>query len=164
MEKNVNNSNDNNLTPSDNQIDPTYEKKKIIISYAITIFVIISISIGLIFIFLGIRDFFSTSYSKELKYRYLADAFTIPAIVFIFLGFLFIVSSKGIFTGLGYGLNRLGRFLLPFIFRKDITYAQYIENKEYKLNKVLTFSSFIVGFILLITAIIFIILFYNASN
>ena len=130
---------------------------KTILKYAITI----TIAGGLVFAVLGINGFFLGGYDKAQYYRKLSDAFTIPGLLLIFLAFLFFVSQQGAFTGLGYALRHVARMLLPFIIRKDITYAEYVERRE-KRKAISTFLCFIlVGAAFLIVGVIFIFSFYK---
>ena len=126
----------------------------------------LAVAAGVIIFSLWLRDFFTPKvYIDSLtKYRYLADAFTIPGVVYVCIGLMFIAAQHGAFDGLGYVLRRVAKFLLPFIFRKDITYAEYIEEKKSKQKVVHVLSLFIVGVALLIVAVIFIILFYRIYN
>ena len=128
-----------------------------LIMYAVEI----GIATGLFFITLSIRDFFSADLDLITKYRYLSDAFTIPAITFIMIGFLILLAGQGAFDGVGYGIRRLGRALLPFLIKKDETYAEYLEKRKARQKGLQYLSFVIVGTIFLIPAIIFIILFYQ---
>ena len=120
-----------------------------------------AVASGLAILSLYLRDVFITTPDTMTLYRYLADAFTIPGIVFIMLGFLVILSAHGAFLGLGYIFKRAGRVLLPFIFRKDETYYEYLEARK-EHHRSLRFLSFmIVGLIFMAAAIVFIILFYK---
>ncbi len=118
---------------------------------------------GLFFATLLIRNFFEQKFPKETTYRYLADAFTIPGVVFILIGVLVILVSQGAFNGIGYAMRHLGRMLFPFFIRKDITYYEYLQNRKAARKTVSYLSFLIVGSVFLIGAVIFIILFYQAS-
>ena len=100
-------------------------------------------------------------YHQMTMYRYLADAFTVPGIVFICIGLLVVLAGQGAFTGLGYIFRRMGRWLLPFLVKKDMTYAEYLDSRKER-QKTLWFLSFIIiGIIFLAVAVVFIILFYQ---
>lgn len=139
---------------------PFKERKRIwpfIIRYAVCI----AVGVGLFFLTLYLRNFFTDELSQANYYRYLADAFTIPGILFIFLALLFVVAAKGAFRGLGYALRHVGRMLLPFIIKKDITYAEYLEGHETRKNGSIVLTFLIVGALFMIGAIVFIALFYK---
>ena len=121
----------------------------------------IAVATGLVFVFLSIRDVFTIPVDQVTLYRYLADAFTIPGVLFIMLGLLIILSVHGAFIGLGYVFRRMGRVLLPFIFKKDMTYGEYLDSRKEKQKSAQSISFFIVGTVFLIVAIVFIVLFYQ---
>ena len=136
--------------------EPTYWWVTLIIY-----FIEVAIATGLVFLTLGLRDVFATTLDQMTLYRYLADAFTIPGIVFLCLGLLIILAGQGAFVGLGYIFRRMGKFLLPFLFRKDMTYAEYLESRKEKQKSLWFVSFLIVGAVFMIVAIVFIILFYQ---
>ena len=126
----------------------------------------LAIATGVIFLSLWLRDFLDPSmhFDKMTTYRYLADAFTVPGVVYVCIGLLIIFAQHGAFDGIGYALRRAARFLLPFIFRKDVTYSEYLEERRAKQKTVRVLSLFIVGVALIIVAVVFIILFYKHYN
>ena len=156
----------NNNTPIPNEgIEDKPEIEKydahrilwVLLKYAITI----AVGVGIFFLVLVLRDFFTTHLSQANYYRYLADAFTIPGMMYLCLAVLVFVSKKGAFTGLVYALRHVGRMLLPFIIRKDLTYAEYLELRDQRqgFNVILCF--FLVGIAFLIGAAVCIIIFYQ---
>ena len=88
------------------------------------------VATGLCFLTLWLRNFFTVHYDKATTYRFLADAFTIPGIVFILIGVLVILSVQGAFDGLGYVMRRLFRSIFPFIVKTDETYYDYLERRR----------------------------------
>ena len=142
------------------EIEIIEEPKKylwVILKYGITALV----ATGFVFAVLGLRNFFTANLSDSDRFRYLADAFTIPGITFLFLALLIMVSRKGAFTGLGYAVRHLFRMLLPFLIKKDITYEEYLKSKENSRANSMTLCFFIIGGILMIVAIIFVAIFYQ---
>ena len=132
----------------------------VLLKYGITILV----AVGFVFAVLGIRNFFSSELSNSDKYKYLADAFTIPGMVFISLALLILVSRKGAFTGLGYAVRHLVRMLVPFIVKKDVTYEEYLKSKEDRKANSMVLCFFIVGAIMMVMAIVFVAIFYQCSD
>lgn len=96
--------------------------------------------------------------------RILADAFTIPGMLFILVGCLVWVSGDGFFDGISYALSYTVKLLVPGTEKKMPQYADYIAMKAEKREKnQFSFAFlFIVGGIYLLIAIIFIILYYSA--
>ena len=115
---------------------------------------------------LWLRDYFNPNVYIDTmnKYRYWADAFTIPGVLYVCIGLLYIFDHEGAFDGLGYVLRRAARVLLPFFFKKDKTYAEYIEERRARQKTIRVFSLLIVGGVLLGVAVIFIILFFKIYN
>lgn len=172
MENNLPEENKEELQPQEEQ-DPTLkaileeeeeelprDTRKIVfnvLKYVITFLV----AGGLVFAVLGINSFFQGGYDKAQMYRKLADAFSVPGLLFILFGLMAFVAQKGAFTGLGYALRHLGRMLFPFLIKKDITYAEYIENKEQRKTVSMILCFLLIGAVYLIVGVIFIFLFYK---
>ena len=129
----------------------------VVIKYAITYIV----ALGVFFLTLYLRNFFISDLGKAEYYRVLSDAFTIPGIMFISLSILAFVSKKGAFTGLVYALRHVGRMLLPFIIKNDLSYAEYLEAREHRKGLSIVLCFFIVGITFLIGAVVCIIIFYQ---
>ena len=145
---------------NDERIEIIEEKPRYwltILKYGITFLV----ATGFVFVILWINNFWAGGFDKAQFYRKLSDAFSIPGLMFIFLALLLFVSQKGAFTGLGYALRHLARMLLPFIIKKDLTYAEYIENKEHRKAISMIVCFLLVGAVFLTVGIIFIFVFYK---
>ena len=130
---------------------------KTILKYAITV----TIAAGLVFAVLGINGFFLGGFNKAQFYRKLSDAFTVPGLILILLALLFLVASKGAFTGLGYALRHVLRMLMPFFIKKDISYAEYLENREHRKTVSIILCFLIIGAVFLTVGIVFIFFFYK---
>ncbi len=128
-----------------------------LIEYGVTF----SIATGLVFLTLWLRNAFQGNIDQTTMYRYLADAFTIPGMLFILLSILVLIANKGAFAGIGYGLRHLARMLLPFLIRKDITYAEYLQKIESRKSTSIILCFLFVGLAFFSVAIVFIILFFN---
>ena len=113
---------------------------------------------------LAIRDFFDGGLDKLTTYRYLSDAFTIPGMTFLCLALLVLFAKQGAFTGILYALRHVGRMIVPFLVRKDITYAEYLALHDKKKGFAPLLCFFVVGGVCIAISIIFIILFSNVEN
>lgn len=154
----------NNHIPSEGREDkPEFDRDEgrniwlIILKYAITY----AVALGIFFLTLTLRNFFTDKLTPANYYRYLSDAFTIPGATFICLALLVFVSKKGAFTGLMYALRHVGRMLLPFLIKNDLSYAEYLEARENRKGLSIILCFFIVGGTFLIGALVCIILFYQ---
>ena len=110
-----------------------------------------------------------TTYSYNLagaatqaeRIRILADAFSIPGIVLIMVGFLVIVSNDGFFNGLTYSLTYAIRMLIPGRGMKKMErYYDYVEARS-KRPKARSGFLFVVGGIFLVVGLVFTVLFYR---
>ena len=127
---------------------------------ALIIYLICSlIAFGVVMLSLSLRDVFKGGIDKLTLLRYLADAFTFPAAIFISIGLLTLISRQGAFNGLLYALRHVGRMFVPFLIRKDVTYAEYLERRERRKSNRPILCFFVVGGVCLLVAVIFIIVF-----
>ena len=158
--KEIDEASEQTISKDDEELDVEEPSQiwKTLLKYGITILV----GAALVFAVLGINSFFSTpNMSKAEYFRKLSDAFTVPGLFFILLSLLILVSSKGAFTGIGYALRHVARMLLPFLVKKDITYAEYVENKKKHTAVSMIICFLLVGTILLVVGIILIRYFYK---
>lgn len=97
---------------------------KIILGY------IVSLAVGALalLIVLFAYGYFGMTVWEE-KCKVLCDAFTVPGLLLMLFSALVFLSNQGAFTGIGYGLGRFFRMLIPFMKHKDETYAEYKERK-----------------------------------
>lgn len=129
--------------------------KKIIIKYGISLVV----GAALVLLFLDLNGFYVAETILE-KYKLLADAFTIPGVVFIMVAALVWVSTTGFFDILSYALGRAFRALVPGgAARSPESYHDY---KEKKAEARFSGYSFILytGIIFLVIGIVFTVLFF----
>ncbi|MGN0999666.1 MAG: DUF3899 domain-containing protein [Faecousia sp.] len=94
------------------------------------------------------------------KFRYLADAFTVPGVLLVMAGALVWASNQGAMDGLGYSVGNAVRSLIPGGRAKpDETYADYVERK--RANRVKGYGFlFLSGGIAVAIALVFMVLFY----
>lgn len=113
------------------------------------------VAIGIFFIVISIHNIYSETEFKNIMH-YLSDGFVVPGILFIGAGFIVMLSNMGAFYGIGYALKHLFVMLLPFLTKKEETYAQYLEKRK-QIHGYLFL--FIVGGIFFITGIVFLIIY-----
>lgn len=116
---------------------------------------------GIAYLYISLREFPAESAAEN--YRMLADAFTIPGLLFIMFGALLWAAGKGALDGIGYALGYALRALLPGgRFVKEGTFAEYLEEKKAKRKKAAAYSFlFFTGVAFLIVSGVFIYLFYK---
>lgn len=102
---------------------------------------------------------FSTQSPME-QYRILCDAFTIPGVIAVMLGFLMMVANDGFFLGLSYCVGVAWKALLPGGRLKIQRYGDYVAERKGKKVKGFGFL-FVVGGICLAAALVFLVLFYQ---
>ena len=125
------------------------------------------ISIGfalmLIWLYCSSRDLFLQSAME--RWRILCDAFTIPGLTFIMIGFLMMIAGEGFFDMLGYACSKaVGMFLPGRGFSEDgEKYYDYVQRKRGKRPSGFGFL-FVVGGILMAFALLFMFLFYRVYN
>ena len=116
---------------------------------------------GLAYLYLALRDF--PSEDAVENYRMLADATTVPGILFIMSGALVWASSLGALDGVSYALGKAVRALIPGgRFREDEKYADYVERRREKAKK----SAgprflFVTGAVFMVISLFFVFMFYR---
>ncbi len=98
------------------------------------------------------------------NYRILADAFTVPALLFLMFGALLWAAGKGAVDGVSYAFTWAIKSLLPGarLASKDLSYAAYVEEKREKRKKSRGFSFlFFCGLGFMAVTAVFIFLFYK---
>ena len=128
--------------------------KSTILKYLVA--VAIGASITLLFLYLN--DFFVAS-QLEVKYKLLADAFTIPGLLYIMLSVLLFVSSQGTFDILTFGIGKFTKSLIPMSHKNVESFYDYKTRKDEGRIKGYSFILF-TGIAFTVTAIVFTILFY----
>ena len=131
--------------------------KKIIIKYSISLV----IGAALVLLFLDLNGFYLAETMLE-KYKLIADAFTIPGVIFIMVGALVWVSTTGFFDILSYALGRAARSLIPGGAAKEA--ESFHDYKARKVDARFSGYAFILytGLLFLVVSIIFTILFFCA--
>lgn len=133
--------------------------KKILIKYGTSFL----LGGGLFFLYLYSREFPSTEASEN--YLMLADAATIPGLLFVMFGALIWAASLGAMDGLSYVLSHAFRALIPCArTEKEETYAEHLEKRREKYGKSRGYGFlFLTGVVFLVVAIVFIALFYSCN-
>lgn len=103
-------------------------------------------------------------YSRALpslqQYRLLCDAFTIPGVILIMVGFLVMIANAGNFTGLAYAAKHAVKMLLPFGSKKQERYYDYYQRKQ-EQGRIKSYGFlFITGLAFMAVAMVFFTLFY----
>ena len=106
----------------------------------------------------------ATAESDLLRYRILADAFTVPGVAFLMLGLLVWVSTTGFFDGLSYALRRFGR-IFTFQGASDATMKKYYDYKMERAGKRYSGYSCILisGAVFFAIALVFLVLYYQVK-
>lgn len=159
---NIEESNENNKIENQPnfEVDEFRSRKKRLVIF-LKYFITSGVAAGIVVVSLHLRNYFAGNLNLLTTYRFLADAFTFPAAFFILLGLLVLIARQGTFNGLLYALRHVGRMMLPFLIRDDITYAEFLDGRgEHKKGGMLL-CFFIVGGVSLVLALIFILLFVS---
>lgn len=116
---------------------------------------------GLVYLYLALRDFPADDAVEN--YRMLADATTVPGILFLMSGALVWASSLGALDGISYALGKAVRALIPGgRFREDEKYADYVERRREKAKKSSGYRFlFVVGAVFMVVSLFFILMFYR---
>lgn len=96
------------------------------------------------------------------RYRLLSNAFTIPGSILVMLGLLILISSTGVYNGLGYAMRWLRMTLLPLDTVKHEKYYDYVQRKR-SIPKLHGGFLMVVGGAFLAIAVAFLILFYQVK-
>ena len=117
----------------------------------------------LIWIYCSSRDLFLLSPME--RWRTLCDAFTLPGLTYIMVGFLIMIANEGFFDMLSYACSKaVGMFLPGKGFSDDgEKYYEYVQRKKENRTKGFGFL-FVVGGILMAFALLFLFLFYRLYN
>ena len=132
--------------------------KKTLISYAVTT------SIGLLaaYAIMSMQGLF-TEPDVAVRYRILADAFSVPGVILMCFAGLVWVSSDGFFDALGYTAARVGGMFIPAYRAKHENYLTYKQRKNKERSEKESGS---IGFLLFvglgffIIAIVFFVLYH----
>ena len=94
------------------------------------------------------------------QYRVLCDGFSIPGILMILFAMLFSLNNLGALDTIAYLMSFLPRMIAPGAFGEPEQLLDYVEARRAKRTKGYGFL-YIVGFIFLGIAIVFLVLFYS---
>ena len=117
----------------------------------------------LVYIYCSSRNLFQMEIMEV--WRTLCDAFTIPGLTLIMVGFLLMVANEGFFDMLGYAFSKAAGIFLPGRgFSEDgEKYYDYVQRKREKRATGFGFL-FVVGGVCMALALLFLILFYRLYN
>ena len=130
-----------------------------LVKYGITF----AIGFAMIWVYCSSRDLFQQPIME--RWRILCDAFTIPGLTFVMIGFLIMVANEGFFDMLSYAASKaVGVFLPGRGFSEDgEKYYDYVQRKRGKRATGFGFL-FVVGCVLMAFALLFMFLFYRLYN
>ncbi len=132
--------------------------KKALIKYAIAL----AIGAGLALLCLSLNDYGGAMEAVE-RYRLLADAFTVPGVVFVLVAGLVHVSTDGFFDMLSFGFKKAGEMLIPFMKHSKESFYDYKTRKNG--NRLSGYSFiFFTGLAFLAVAVVFLILYFQVSG
>ncbi len=96
------------------------------------------------------------------RWRILCDAFTIPGLTLIMVGFLLMIANEGFFDMLSYACSKAVGMFLPGrgFSEKDEKYYDYVQRKKDKRATGFGFL-FVVGGVCMALAMLFMFLFYR---
>ena len=116
---------------------------------------------GIVYLYLSLREFPAAD-AKE-NYRMIADATTVPGMLYIMSGALAWASSLGALDGISYALRNAFRALIPGArLREDEKYADYVEKRREKAKKSSGYGFlFITGAVFMAVSLFFILMFYR---
>ena len=120
---------------------------------------LITVLVGAIFVVtaLWLRDFTELTEKVDI-YKALADAFSIPGVIFPMVALLIVLTNEGSLTAVGWMVKRAVNLLIPLSKKEFTSYREYYENRK----KITGFSFILfVGLGYLLIAIIFTILFFT---
>ncbi len=129
--------------------------QSLMLKYGITVIV----AGAIVWLVLDLHEF-SRAMPLLEQYRLLCDAFTIPGIILIMLGFLVMISNAGNFLGLGYAVKHAVKMLIPFGNKKDERYYDYYQRKQEQGKAKGYGFLFVTGLLFMAVALVFFTLFY----
>lgn len=131
--------------------------KGILLKYGITAL------IGALMVYTVLQTYgYADAATQVDKVLILSNAFTIPGVILIMVGFLVIASNEGAFNGISYAMSYAVKMLVPGAAgaSKQERYGDYVMRKREK-GKAKTGFIFLVGLVYLVIAIVFTVLFYQ---
>ena len=134
--------------------------KKLLLRCGITAVV----AAGIATVYLWLNGFF-TETELILRYRDLANAFTMAGVLLLGVGALVWVSTTGFFDGIGYALKHLGSMLIPGYFGREKRYGDYKAEMADKRSGTSAWDAMahflIIGAVCMAVTAIFMILFFR---
>ena len=130
--------------------------KKTLTKYVVTV----AVAAGMVLLTLNLHGFSELTGRKE-QILLLANAFTIPGVILVMLGFLVMVANGGFFNGVAYAVTYAVRLLIPGPNKGGERYGDYVERKR-AAGKVKGYGFlFITGVVFVLIAVVFTVLFYT---
>lgn len=117
-------------------------------------------SVGAVVTWWYINSHWSSDLALVDEYRVLCDGFSIPGIMMVLFGMLFSLNNLGALDTIAYLMSFLPRMIAPGAFGEPEEFYDYVESRRAKRTKGYGFL-YIVGFIFLAIALVFMYLFYS---
>ena len=93
------------------------------------------------------------------QYRLLSDAFMLPGFLMVAFGLLIFLGNEGSFRGIGFVMQKVVGFLLPFMYKqKGENYGEYVERTSKNPTKGYGFL-FVCGCVFLAVSAVFLVLY-----
>ena len=130
--------------------------EKTLTKYAVTV----AVAAGMVLLTLNLHGF-SQLTDRRAQILLLANAFTIPGVILVMVGFLVMVANGGFFNGVAYAVTYAVRLLSPGPNKGSERYGDYVERKR-AAGKVKGYGFlFITGLVFVLAAVVFTVLFYT---
>lgn len=130
--------------------------KSIVWKYGLAVLV----GAGMVLLTLNLHGYSALTDRTE-QFRLLADAFTIPGVIMVMVGFLVMVANGGFFNGIAYAATFAVKMLIPGPNKGTERYGDYVERKR-KAGKVKGYGFlFVTGIVFVLAAVVFTVLFYT---
>lgn len=97
------------------------------------------------------------------QYHILCDAFTLPGLFMVLCGLLVSMNNVGALDTISYAFHYLLHTFLPVAFGEGESYLDYVEARREKRVKGYGFL-FVVGLVFMAVAVIFLFLYFSASQ
>ncbi|MGN1207770.1 MAG: DUF3899 domain-containing protein [Eubacteriales bacterium] len=124
---------------------------------------LVALAVGgvLALLYLLAREFFAGAYEGKDRFRYLADAFTIPGVTLLLSGVLVWCTRQGAFDGVTFSVGLFFRTIFQPNTLTRQKYPDYVAEKREKRKEKPGYAYlYCAGGLYLVVAIVFLLLFY----
>lgn len=129
--------------------------------FLIRFLVALAVGGALALLYLLAREFFTGVHEGKDRFRYLADAFTIPGVMLILSGLLVWCTRQGAFDGVSFSVGLFFRTIFQPGNLTKKSYPDYVaEKREKRKEKPGCAYLYLAGGVHLVVAIVFLLIFY----